>query len=66
MNAEPEREQGVTRVPFYRLNGDVEHVFVPWGGHECWCPKNCPGSHSSSDRKLLGPAIVAGKVRRGS
>lgn len=59
-----QREKGVQWVPFYKQDGTVEMVPVPWGGDECWCPKNCPGNHSSADRAKLGPAIVAGKVRR--
>jgi len=59
-----EREQGVHYVPFHKLDGTVEMIPVPWGGDECWCPPNCPGNHSSADRKKIGPAIVAGKVRR--
>lgn len=58
------RESGVMHVPFYKLDSTVEMVPIPWGGHECWCPKNCPGNHSAAERKLLGPAIVGGKVRR--
>ena len=56
-----EREQGVQRVPFYKLDGTIEEVLVPWGGDECWCPPNCPGKHNHADRAKLGPPIKGGK-----